>query len=446
MTSTLRLSAFRWPTAILFLCSSLLFIAAARGDDRPGDSGHWYKGNTHAHSFWSDGDEFPEMVADWYKSHGYDFLALSDHDRLMEGEKWMVIGRPTEHEKRFVPTSVLEKCGKRFGQDWLEVRSSGDVRQVKLKTLDQIRAKLAEPGKFLLIQNEEISARFGDHNVHMNAINLAERIMPRTGKDVVDTLSLNLASAAEQAERLRRPIVVHVNHPNWSDYDISPEDLAASTAKFFEVCNGGGGVRNCGDAAHPSVEKLWDVANTIRIAGMKAPPLYGVGSDDVHNYHHFAPDQSNPGRAWIVVRAKQLSADALLDAVNRGDFYASTGVMLRNVAYDPQQRTLSVEVRPEAGVRYTIQFIGTLAGADTAVEVTPMPTAVGQKPARAGRKYSPEIGKILASVEGESASYKLTGKELYVRAVVRSDKPIPNACTSQSPMQEAWCQPVGWEK
>ncbi|HET8736162.1 MAG TPA: histidinol-phosphatase, partial [Pricia sp.] len=33
----------------------------------------WYKGNLHAHSYWSDGDEFPEMIMDGYKTAGYDF-------------------------------------------------------------------------------------------------------------------------------------------------------------------------------------------------------------------------------------------------------------------------------------------------------------------------------------------------------------------------------------
>src|SRR5437763_17155602 len=50
---------------------------------------HWYKGNVHTHTLWSDGDGFPEMAVDWYKSHGYDFVALSDHNVLSVGEKWM---------------------------------------------------------------------------------------------------------------------------------------------------------------------------------------------------------------------------------------------------------------------------------------------------------------------------------------------------------------------
>ena len=43
----------------------------------------------HTHSLWSDGNGFPEMVADWYKSNGYHFLALSDHNVLSQGERWM---------------------------------------------------------------------------------------------------------------------------------------------------------------------------------------------------------------------------------------------------------------------------------------------------------------------------------------------------------------------
>jgi hypothetical protein len=439
MTPKHCFSIFRRLPAILCLCSTALFVAASHADD----AARWYKGNTHAHSFWSDGDEFPEMVADWYNSHGYDFLALSDHDRLMAGEKWA----PVDHGKRFVPSSVLEKCKQRFGADWLTLREQDGNRQVKLKTFDEVCAKLMEPGKFLLIQNEEISAKVDDHHVHLNAVNLAEAIAPKVGQNVLETLSLNLATVRQQAERLGRPILAHVNHPNWSDYDVAPEDVAAvATAGFFEVCNGGTGIHNFGDATHPGTEKFWDIANTIRIAKMHAPPLYGIAADDAHNYQQFAPTRANPGRAWIVVRAKQLGAESLLEAMNRGDFYASTGVTLRNFAYDAKGRTLAVEVQPESGVRYTIEFIGALEGADPTGQPIEVAAGNGQKPKRPGRRYSPEVGKVLSSVPNTSATYQFTGKELYVRAAVRSDKPITNAPAGEAQTQEAWCQPVGWER
>ena len=52
-----------------------------------------WKGNLHAHTLWSDGDDFPEMVADWYKSKGYHFLALSDHNLIQAGEKWVNVSQ-----------------------------------------------------------------------------------------------------------------------------------------------------------------------------------------------------------------------------------------------------------------------------------------------------------------------------------------------------------------
>ena len=49
---------------------------------------HWQKGNLHTHSFWSDGDDFPEMIIDWYKENDYQFIALSDHNTIAEGVYW----------------------------------------------------------------------------------------------------------------------------------------------------------------------------------------------------------------------------------------------------------------------------------------------------------------------------------------------------------------------
>ncbi len=44
------------------------------------------------------------MIADWYKQHGYDFLAISDHSVLMEGERWRDtkrVGKPREMLKEY---------------------------------------------------------------------------------------------------------------------------------------------------------------------------------------------------------------------------------------------------------------------------------------------------------------------------------------------------------
>ena len=426
-------------SAVVVVC---LGVFATLGTSAMADeaAARWYKGNTHAHTVWSDGDELPEMAALWYRDHGYDFLAISDHNCLMEGDVWKSVGE----KKHCIPAVAVENCQKQFGKDWVVMRQQGQQRQVKLKTFDEICAKLAEPGKFLLVPNEEISTGFEHRAIHLNAFNLVERIAPKVGTSCADTISLNVAAGVEQALRLNRPMFVHVNHPNFAGFSISAEDLAASSATIFEVCNGHPGVCNGGDAAHPSVEKIWDIANTIRIAKMKTAPLLAVASDDTHNYRQSGPGAASPGRGWIMVHASELSPAALVEAVRHGDFYASTGVTLRNVAYDAKQRVVSVEVEPKPGASYTIEFIGTLQGVDPTGK--PVEVASGKKPKRPGSQYSPEIGKVLASVKGASARYKLNGKELYVRAVVRSNQPVANPSSSTWEFQKAWCQPVGWQK
>ena len=63
----------------------------------------FWKGNLHTHSLWSDGDDFPEMIADWYKTHGYHFLTLSDHTVLSEGERWIPSETTPVRTKAAVP-------------------------------------------------------------------------------------------------------------------------------------------------------------------------------------------------------------------------------------------------------------------------------------------------------------------------------------------------------
>ena len=75
----------------------------------------------------------------------------------------------------------------------------------------------------------------------------------------------------------------------------------------------------------------------------------------------------------------------------------------------------------------------------------PIPDQDG-KPQRPVTQYSNDVGKVLSSVQGTRATYKLTGKELYIRAAIRADRRMANPPKGEGQNQEAWCQPVGWEK
>ncbi len=61
------------------------------------------------------------------------------------------------------------------------------------------------------------------------------------------------------------------------------------------------------------------------------------------------------------------------------------------------------------------------------------------------RRYSADVGAVFKVVRGASVSFTLTGKELYVRATITSDRPAENP-SFDGQLKQAWTQPVGWER
>lgn len=408
---------------------------AVRADDvvPPNPEPQWYKGNLHTHTLWSDGNDFPEMVAEWYRTQGYHFLALSDHNVLSESIRWIPASKVTR-------SKALEKYQARFGPNWVETRGEPGAKdhQVRLKPLNEFRALVEERGKFLMIAGEEITGR-----VHMNATNLKTLLKPLRGRSVVEEINANLRAVEEQAKKTGREIMVHLNHPNFR-YTVTAEDLAEVVSEqFFEVYNGHPGVGHLGDKHHPPVEHLWDIANTIRIAQLKAPPLLGLATDDSHQYHG---GNVSPGRGWVMVRATHLTPETLIRAIKRGDFYASSGVTLAAVDFDEKTGEFKLDIEADGDAdgdaEFTTTFIGTPVDYDA--ESKPRVDSNG-KPIRSSRKYSADVGKVLATVKGRRPTYKLTGKELYVRAVVTSSEPHKNA-SHKGQRKQAWTQPVGWQR
>src|SRR5262249_38792603 len=160
---------------------------------------------------------------------------------------------------------------------------------------------------------------------------------PRGGGSVVAVITNTLDAVAEQSKRLERPILVHVNHPNFG-FAITGEELAAVTSeRFFEVYNGHPDVHHLGTKYHVVIERMWDIINTLRIGEMKSAPLLGLGTDDSHNY--FGTSGASPGRGWIMVRSRHLTPESIIHSIEAGDFYASSGVTLRSVTYSREYGT-----------------------------------------------------------------------------------------------------------
>jgi hypothetical protein len=238
-----------------------------------------------------------------------------------------------------------------------------------------------------------------------------------------------------QRKATGQPMIPHINHPNFR-WALTAEDIMkVQGEKFLEVYNGHPITMNAGDAQHASHERIWDIVLTRRLGELHLEPIWGTAVDDSHAYHEFNMEKSNPGRGWLMVSASELSPVALIASLEKGDFYASSGVRLKQVKRGPKE--LVVEIEAEPGVTYRTEFIGTRKGYDT----NSQPVMVEGKPINATRIYSKELGAVFTTASGTRAAYRLKGNELYVRAKVISSKKKSNPCVDGE-FEQAWVQPV----
>ncbi|MEZ4700251.1 MAG: hypothetical protein R2834_07980 [Rhodothermales bacterium] len=387
----------------------------------------WWKGNLHTHSLWSDGDDYPEMIVGWYRDRDYDFIALSDHNVIAEGERWIDVdasrgGRP-----------AFDRYLAAYGDTWVEQRTSGDTLFARLRTLAEYRPLFEAADSFLVIKSEELTDGYDGKPVHINVTNIHTRIAPQRGGSLRQVMQRNVDAVRRQRDSTGVPMFPHINHPNFG-WAMTAEDLLTLHGeRFFEVYNGHPAVHNEGDSLRPGTERMWDIINTRRLLNGD-PLMLGMAVDDSHNYLEMGPENSNPGRAWVMVKADTLSAEALVDAMEAGAFYGTTGVLLNEVRAD--RRGLSIDIRPEAGVTYTTYFYGTPVAHDTTSAPVQLPDG-----AYVTRRYSNEIGQLLGQSTELTPHYTFTGNELYVRARVVSSKPKTNPYRAGE-TETAWTQPV----
>ena len=297
----------------------------------------WYKGNTHTHTLNSDGDSTPDEVVRWYREHGYQFLVLTDHNYL---------------------TSV-----------------------------EGLNALHGADEKFLVIKGEEVTDKYQDKPIHINSLNPARLALPQGGKSVLEVMQKDV----DEIRAARG--VPHINHPNFY-WAITAEELSQlQNNKLFEIYNGHPQVNNLGGGGRPGLEEMWDI---ILKSGKL---LYGIAVDDAHYFKRpWDASASTPGHGWVYVRAEKLSAENLLSALERGDFYASTGVELAD--YEASSKQIKLTIKETKFSKYVVQFIG-------------------------------QGGKVLRESLTNPAIYDIQGNEQYVRAkVIESNGTF------------AWTQPV----
>lgn len=139
-----------------------------------------------------------------------------------------------------------------------------------------------------------------------------------------------------------------------------------------------------------------------------------------------------------MVRSKKLTPESILDAIDKGDFYATTGVVINDIQL--KRNSINVEIEPLEGVKYLTEFIGTRKGFNPAS--FPTVDSAGIEIPNTTRTYSDQIGEVLASSEDSNPSYTFSGNELYVRVRITSTADHKDRINGKVlGKQRAWIQP-----
>lgn len=250
----------------------------------------WLKGQTHVHTERSyDGHTPPEEVVRFYQARGYDFLAITDHNRItvVDAPPGMLLIPGVELTQNSTICDPKPVQGYRclFHSTALFVDPAKDERHGE---------KLRMP--FVPGRREAFQAQF----------DFAEKL---GGIYVLNHPSFHFAADA-------RTIV----------------QLAKHGLKLVELINAGLDQQHPDgrEAAERRAEELWDQVLSSGVT------VWGLATDDAHHFSDAAERRKigkfayTGDRAWIMVHAEKKPAK-IREALLAGHFYATTGVLLDEV-------------------------------------------------------------------------------------------------------------------
>lgn len=266
------------------------------------EKGTFYKANLHSHSNLSDGKLSPSEMKEEYKKRGYSILATSDHDVLhcnyyLTDEDFLVL---TAYE--------------------ISIRSDDDPTPHAFRKVVDLNLLAKEPHNMTQvgyhpesvaawIRREKITQEFADN------INYAGEL--RDMHYYVANMNKIIKTANETG------YLVTLNHPMWSLMNYN--DYANFEGLWAME------VYNHGCAAISGLSDSESVYDDILRTGKN---IFAVATDDNHNGAALDAANSDSFGGFIMVKSEKLDYKNIIDALESGDFYASSGPEIHEIYYE----------------------------------------------------------------------------------------------------------------
>jgi len=183
--------------------------------------------------------------------------------------------------------------------------------------------QLNKPG-FLVIPGIEYDTNRNGETIHYVAVGPGYDARLEEGEDVSHAIQ----------ESWDKGAFVFIAHPHWS-LDSTQVTEGIAFLPGLEVFNYATWL---GEGDRGNSELHWD-----RLLRLRRRVL-GVATDDCHDVTHHA------GGGWVMVKAPELTAAAIVGALRDGQYYASSGPVIHDVWFDTESN-LRVRCTPAKYVR-----------------------------------------------------------------------------------------------
>jgi len=248
------------------------------------ENGQFYKANMHTHTKISDGCYTPEEIKEKYKEKGYSIVAFTDHEVMV----------PQNHltDEEFLAINAVETI-----------------------TSDKWH------GGYCYNKTYHINFYAKSPDITVCPVLSFKNIWPEHAKayatqEMIDHPYKNHYSIAGVNDAIKKAndagFLVCLNHPVWSSLDYT-DYMGLQGLWGVEVFNTGCYRGGQHDTTQPMVDLLRSGENVMPVA-----------ADDTHS----------PGDAFgggISVKAEKLDYATVINALERGDFYASTGPEIKDI-------------------------------------------------------------------------------------------------------------------
>lgn len=255
-----------------------------------------YKANLHAHSNYSDGCLTPAQLKEAYRSRGYAVVAFSDHEYLLDhsdltDRSFLAL---TSYELQITDMTVECKLHRKSTHLNLFARDPHNVTQIYFNP------------KYFFCGDQSLIPTL----TYVGSAQAERYHTPECINDII-----------RRANDLG--FIVSYNHPNWSLDDIT--DYGALHGLFaMEIYN-----TSCDKLGFHGYNRA--AYDEMLRSGQR---LGCIATDDNHNKLPFDHPLNDSFGGFTMLSPREFSYEAVIDAMDAGDYYASTGPLISELYYE----------------------------------------------------------------------------------------------------------------